>query len=46
MQDHYPADGVDTGDPRLPFLPVDEKDPAIISLYQDIRNAVEETKKW
>lgn len=39
-------DGVDIGDPRLPFLPVDEKDPAIISLYQDIRNAVEETKKW
>ena len=37
-------DGVDIGDPRLPFLPVDEKDPAIISLYQDIRNAVEETK--
>lgn len=37
-------DGVDIGDPRLPFLPVDEKDPEIIRLYNDIRKAVEETK--
>lgn len=37
-------DGVDIGKPRLPFLPVDEKDPAIIELYNDIRKAVEETK--
>lgn len=39
-------DGVDIGDPRLPFLPVDEKDPEIIRLYSDIRSAVEETKNW
>lgn len=39
-------DGVDIGDPRLPFLPVDEKDPEIIRLYEDIRKAVEETKNW
>lgn len=37
-------DGVDIGNPRLPFLPVDEKDPEIIKLYEDIRKAVEETK--
>lgn len=39
-------DGVNIGDPRLPFLPVDEHDPEIIKLYQDIRGAVEETKNW
>ena len=39
-------DGVKIGDPRLPFLPVDEHDPEIIKLYQDIRSAVEETKNW
>ena len=39
-------DGVDIGEPRLPFLPVDEKDPAIIQLYKDIRGAVEETRNW
>lgn len=39
-------DGVNIGDPRLPFLPVDEHDPEIIKLYQDIRSAVEETKNW
>lgn len=39
-------DGVDIGDPRLPFLPVDAKDPEILKLYSDIRNAVEETKNW
>lgn len=37
-------DGVNIGEPRLPFLPVDEKDPEIITLYHDIRKAVEETK--
>lgn len=37
-------DGCDIGDPRLPFLPVDENDPAIRQLYQDIRKAVEESK--
>lgn len=37
-------DGINIGDPRLPFLPVDEDDPAIIQLYQDIRKAVDETK--
>lgn len=37
-------DGVNIGDPRLPFLPVDKEDPAIIALYKDIRKAVEETK--
>lgn len=39
-------DGVNIGDPRLPFLPVDEKDPEIIKLYQDIRAAVETTRSW
>lgn len=39
-------DGVNIGDPRLPFLPVDEHDPEIIKLYQDIHSAVEETKNW
>lgn len=39
-------DGVNIGDPRLPFLPVEEHDPEIIKLYQDIRSAVEETKNW
>ena len=39
-------DGVNIGDPRLPFLPVDEKDPEIRKLYEDIRAAVEETKGW
>lgn len=39
-------DGVNIGDPRLPFLPVDEKDPKIIELYNDIRKAVDETKNW
>lgn len=39
-------DGVDIGDPRLPFLPVEEKDPAIVQLYKDIRSAVEETEDW
>lgn len=38
--------GVDVGDPRLPFLPVDEKDPAIVALHHDIAKAVDETKDW
>lgn len=39
-------DGCDIGDPRLPFLPVDAKDPEILKLYTDIRAAVEETENW
>lgn len=34
-------DGCPIGEPRLPFLPVDVKDPAINALYQEIRQAVE-----
>lgn len=37
-------DGVNIGDPRLPFLPVSESDPEIIKLYQDIKKAIDETK--
>lgn len=37
-------DGCDVGDPRLPFLPVSSEDPALIALYQDIRQAVIDTK--
>lgn len=37
-------DGVDIGDPRLPFLPVDAKDPEILKLYEDIKKAIEEAK--
>ncbi|MEF9959996.1 MAG: dihydrodipicolinate synthase family protein [Niameybacter sp.] len=37
-------DGCNIGDPRLPFLPVDEKDPAIITLFNDIRATIEEWK--
>lgn len=37
-------DGVDVGDPRLPFLPVDENDPRIIQLYNDIQKAIDDTK--
>ncbi|MEG0013715.1 MAG: dihydrodipicolinate synthase family protein [Cellulosilyticaceae bacterium] len=36
--------GCPIGKPRLPFLPVDEKDPAIISLFNDIAIAIEESK--
>lgn len=34
-------DGCDIGDPRLPFLPVSDKDPAIHELYKDIKAAIE-----
>ena len=37
-------DGCPIGDPRLPFLPVDENDPALRQLYLDIRKAVEDHK--
>lgn len=37
-------DGCPMGEPRLPFLPVSTDDPKLISLYQDIRRAVEETR--
>ncbi|MGL4737089.1 MAG: dihydrodipicolinate synthase family protein [Cellulosilyticaceae bacterium] len=33
-------DGCPIGNPRLPFLPVDHQDPAIITLYNDIRKTV------
>lgn len=36
--------GCNIGDPRLPFLPVDEKDPAIIALFNDIATTIEEYK--
>lgn len=39
-------DGCDVGDPRLPFLPVSEKLPALIELFEDIKKAIEETKTW
>lgn len=39
-------DGVNIGNPRLPFLPVDETDPAIITLFYDIRKAIEDTQNW
>ena len=38
-------DGCPCGIPRLPFLPVREEDPEIRRLYQDIRQAVQETAK-
>lgn len=37
-------DGCPMGDPRLPFLPVSLKNPELIQLYKDIRQAVEDTK--
>ena len=39
-------DGCPIGQPRLPFLPVSEKEPEVIKLYQDISKAIEETKNW
>ncbi len=35
-------DGLDIGDPRLPFLPVSSEDPRVISLYKDIQKAIKE----
>lgn len=37
-------DGCDIGDPRLPFLPVSDKDPALLSLFNDIKKTIEESK--
>lgn len=37
-------DGCDIGDPRLPFLPVSERDPHLVGLYNDIKKAIMETK--
>lgn len=37
-------DGCDIGDPRLPFLPVSDKDEKLVALYKDIKKAIEETK--
>ena len=39
-------DGLDIGVPRLPFLPVDPADERLVSLYNDIKNTIEETKGW
>ena len=39
-------DGCDIGKPRLPFLPVNDKDPAVIQLYRDIRQAVEHVSRF
>lgn len=36
-------DGCPCGKPRLPFLPVGEDDPAILTLYRDIKKAVAES---
>lgn len=33
-------EGVEVGEPRMPFLPVSSEDPALIQLYRDIRAAV------
>lgn len=38
-------DGCDIGDPRLPFLPVDDQDPAVNQLYTDIKQAINEASK-
>ncbi len=38
--------GVDCGAPRLPFLPVDEKDEALIALHKDIQATIDETRNW
>ena len=37
-------DGVNIGDPRLPFLPVSENDPNLIALFQEIRSTAETIK--
>jgi N-acetylneuraminate lyase len=37
-------DGCDIGDPRLPFLPVSEKNDSLVSLYHDIKKAIEDSK--
>ncbi len=39
-------EGCPIGKPRLPFLPVDEKDPKLVELYGDIRRTIEEIKEW
>lgn len=39
-------DGCDIGDPRLPFLPVSDKEPALVALYNDIQNAVAQIKAF
>lgn len=37
-------DGCPMGDPRLPFLPVSIEDPALVTLYKDIKQAIADTK--
>lgn len=39
-------DGCPIGDPRLPFLPVSQEDPALIQLYIDIKKAIELTQTY
>ncbi|MEG1720054.1 MAG: dihydrodipicolinate synthase family protein, partial [Clostridia bacterium] len=34
-------DGIDIGEPRLPFLPVSEKDSDLIALYNDTKHAMD-----
>lgn len=38
-------DGCDVGDPRLPFLPVSEKHPTLVELFEDIKKAIAEANK-
>lgn len=37
-------DGCPMGEPRLPFLPVSKEDPELVKLYQDIKQAIADTK--
>lgn len=37
-------DGCDIGNPRMPFLPVAESNPELVGLYNDIKQAIENTK--
>ncbi|MEG0271959.1 MAG: dihydrodipicolinate synthase family protein [Hydrogenoanaerobacterium sp.] len=38
--------GVECGEPRLPFLPVSSTDPVLVKLNNDINATIEETKNW
>lgn len=39
-------DGCSMGEPRLPFLPVSTENPELVKVYQDIKQAIEDTKNW
>lgn len=39
-------DGCDIGIPRLPFLPVSHENPDLISLYNDIKSAIDQVEKF